>query len=167
MQTTQQQYAAAKGRRVIARNRLARRRAIHRRYVPPLNEPFFMLGLGLYCGEGTKDDRVAFSSASPKLIRQMLRWFRRYFGVKDADFCLCVRHYGCRTEATVKRHWKQHTGIAKNKMQVAITPASRWSRHQKGQTLLYGTAYLRLYKSARIRIQITKAQALADVMPKP
>jgi len=164
MRTKAQQKAAEKGRSVIRDNRNKRKVAIYKSYKPPTHDPLFMLGLGLYCGEGSKTQCVQFSSASPSLIRFMLYWFTTYFVVED--YYLWVQHYGQKTPAVMKRHWSQLSNVPSHRIRLYLTPPSKQSQKKRGHTLLYGTAHLRILKSYTVlRLQIRKAQETAKLNP--
>jgi len=48
----------------------------------------FMLGIGLYWGEGTKSEKSALAivNSDPEIILVMYKWFKKMFSVKDEDF---------------------------------------------------------------------------------
>jgi len=165
MRTKQQLKAARKGQLTIQRNRENNYRRVWSAYKPPLHDPKFMLGLGLYAGEGTKREEVKFSSASPTFIKLMDHWFEAYFSFESR--VLRVHHYGIYQDKSIQRYWAKQTGIPVNCIQVYVVKASRSSQRKKGNTLLHGTAYLRLRKPYATRIQIDKALHMCKINPKP
>jgi hypothetical protein len=70
--------------------------------------PLFVLGVGLYWGEGEKaasNKRLALSNADPNLLRTWLRWCARFLPGVRLNFWLCI-HEGCDLEAA-RAFWRR------------------------------------------------------------
>jgi len=76
---------------------------------------FFVLGLALYAGEGTKrGGSVCFANSDPRMIWMFVTWLRRFFDVDEMR--LRVRlylHDGLDLAAAI-RFWSELTGIPPN-----------------------------------------------------
>ena len=66
----------------------------------------FMVGIGLYAGDGRKGDGlVTLSNSNPALVQLFCRWFRRLFDVDEARQRLSLYlHEGLNIE-TANPHW--------------------------------------------------------------
>ena len=54
----------------------------------------FMLGLGLYIGEGTKThDIVRVINANPQVIQLAIKWFKEICGLKEKNFRIRIHMY--------------------------------------------------------------------------
>lgn len=111
-------------------------------YAPPLNDPMFTLGLGLYWGEGSKWSRseVALSNSDPKLCRTYLKWMRDYFG--HERFSILVHHYHPKNDYEVRLFWSEQLGIPLEDFRKSQFAVSKVSQRKK-QTLPHGTAHIR------------------------
>jgi transposase-like protein len=91
-----------------------RRRSITETYEPPLNDPSFMLGLGLYWGEGKKcsESAVSLSNTSAEILRTFILWIKRHFAEHDTSFSVYLQHHqGEGNDLTVVQHWSEALGI--------------------------------------------------------
>ena len=75
----------------------------------------FLVGLGIYWGEGLKKDtRAGFSNSDPNLIKFMLRWFKENFDLTEEDFScqVGINEIHKLREEKVRKHWVEVTGIS-------------------------------------------------------
>ncbi|MBI2611358.1 helix-turn-helix domain-containing protein [Candidatus Gottesmanbacteria bacterium] len=78
---------------------------------------FFVAGLALYAGEGNKKTRaVRFSNSDPMIIKFMIKWFKKFFDVKNDDFhCFIgINAIHRSREGIVKKYWSEITDIPLN-----------------------------------------------------
>lgn len=71
-------------------------------------------GIALYWGEGSKKDRkVQFCNSDPQMIRFLLAWLNRCFGIGRDDLrCIVgINEIHTRREKRVKAYWSKITGI--------------------------------------------------------
>lgn len=71
-------------------------------------------GLALYWGEGSKKDRkVQFCNADPQMVRFLLDWLQRCFGIelKELRCIVGINAIHIQREAIVKAYWSKITGI--------------------------------------------------------
>ena len=74
----------------------------------------FLLGLGLYWGEGDKKSTVRFFNSDPQSIRLMMRWFREILHISESDFMMYLNlneDHKCRTKEIIG-YWSKVTGIS-------------------------------------------------------
>jgi len=65
----------------------------------------WMLGIGLYMGEGTKlHEEVKFSNSNPQIIRLMMIWFRNICLAKNNNFSASIHLYPDNDESTAKKY---------------------------------------------------------------
>ena len=108
------QQAAARGRAQIEENR-KRRRERWRDETTVLwkqwhEDPFFLLGIGLSWGEGTKRSKqptLALSNSDASMLRVWLRWCRRFMPEVPLT---CYLHDNCDLDAA-RRYWKAQLGV--------------------------------------------------------
>jgi hypothetical protein len=104
-------------------------------------DSFFILGVALYWGEGTKcrtAPRLALTNSDVGMLQVWLRWCRRFMPGVPLDYSLVI-HDSCNLE-DVKRFWKQQLGIEVRVVSVAVSASSKRTRH----TLPYGTLKIRV-----------------------
>ncbi len=107
------------------------------------HDPFFLLGVGLYWGEGDKPRRpgeltLGLSNSDPGLLRVWLRWCRRFLpGVPlRSDLQL---HDGCDV-AAARQFWEDELEVEVRSVTVAVSSASKRRRN----TLPHGTLRVRV-----------------------
>jgi hypothetical protein len=103
--------------------------------------PFFVLGVALYWGEGTKsrvDPRLALTNSDAGLLRMWIRWCQQFIPGVPLGYSLIV-HDSCDIEAA-KRFWKLELGVEVNVVTVAVSSASKRTRN----CLQYGTLKVRV-----------------------
>ena len=103
----------------------------------------FMLGLGLYIGEGSKShNSVRIASSDHRIILLAIRWFHEALGLPKENFSLRVHTYPDNDEKEIFKFWSKVTGFSAGqfmKSQVDYREGKKISK--KGQ-LPYGTAHL-------------------------
>ncbi|MEX1014297.1 MAG: helix-turn-helix domain-containing protein [Candidatus Paceibacterota bacterium] len=76
---------------------------------------FFISGVMLYAGEGTKTDgKVSFSNADPLLIKFMIRWFRMFCPINEKKFRAQLYIHDDLDEGNSKKYWSNLTNIPLN-----------------------------------------------------
>ena len=114
--------AGEKGREIAARNKKERRlskikliRLKSKKDIGNLSRrDKFIVGLGLYIGDGLKgDSEVGFSNSNPKIIKFMSEWFREYCRVDENKMRGQIWiHEGLDIEVAQK-YWSKITNIPK------------------------------------------------------
>jgi hypothetical protein len=136
----QRRKAASRGRAQIAENRKQRRDRWRAEALSLWRDwrqdPLFVLGVGLYWGEGDKSSgnkRLALSNADPRLLRTWLRWCGRFLPGVRLNFWLCV-HDECDV-AEARAFWKQELNQEVTWASVAVSRAS----NRRRRSLPHGT----------------------------
>lgn len=132
-------------------------------YNPPFHDPKFMLGLGLYWGEGSKysESETAFTNADPYMVCQFKNWVCTYFRDDFDRFSVEVHHYGIKPDEEVKSYWSVLLDVPLADFVKSQTTVSGLSKLKKGNTLPFGTVQVRLRGKGKwvVRAKIQKALA--------
>lgn len=110
------------------------------------NQPLFILGIGLYWGEGTKADRVLELSNSDPLVHDVwLRWCRTYIPHVQLRAHLSL-HDNVDSNIAIK-YWRERLKLnCKISLCIAISRSSK--RIKAYNKLLYGTLLIRARKGS-------------------
>jgi len=139
------QRAADRGRAQIEENRRQRRElwlaeacSLWKQW---RHDPLFILGVGLYWGEGRKcqsPPRLSLTNSDVHLLQVWLRWCQRFLPGVPLYYELHI-HDNCAVEAA-KLFWKQQLSIEVQTILVAVSSASNRRRN----TLSAGTLTVRV-----------------------
>jgi hypothetical protein len=96
------------------------------------HDPFFLLGIGLYWGEGGKvrwgsSARLALSNSDPGLLRVWVGWCRRYLPDVPVYSELTV-HDTCNVEGA-RQFWERVLNIPVTSVTIAVSVASKRKRN--------------------------------------
>jgi hypothetical protein len=100
-------------------------------------EPFFVAGVALYAGEGSKTDgEVRFTNSDPDMIRFFCVWFRRFFHVDEQRLRGRIYlHQGLDLDAA-ETFWSELTKIPRAQFHKAYRavpdPSIRRNKHEHG-----------------------------------
>lgn len=127
-------------------------------YNPPIEDPKFCLGLGLYWGEGCKSYAIGISNSDPDIILNFIEWVKTYFQNDFEEFSLTIHHYRPTEDSDVQNYWLTKLNLPATTLRKSQFAVSKVSK-RKRNTLKYGTAHLDcLGKSGwKIRCKIEKA----------
>ena len=111
----------------------------------------FMLGLGLYIGEGTKSPTYTpcIVNANPSIIIIMIRWFREVVGVGMENFRICIHVYPDNEEEKCLQFWSETTNIPRSQFLKTQVDRRKNKKAIKSGKLLYGTAHLRVVSQGK------------------
>ncbi len=114
-------------------------------YKPPVGDPKFMLGIGLYWGEGTKHSRsdTEMVNSDPKLLKIFLDWINEFFIGEFEGFKVGIHHYTPDKDQEIKKYWSDVLGLPLACFNKSIIAVSRTSK-KKRQTLINGTVHIRV-----------------------
>ena len=83
----------------------------------PTKRDLFILGLGLYWGEGYKNgsEETAFTNSDPHMIRLYVSWLEKIYGVRKSDliFRISVNQIHEKRIDAILRFWTQFLGVSK------------------------------------------------------
>ena len=103
----------------------------------------FILGIGLYMGEGAKVyEQVQVINADPKIIRLAVEWFEICCGLTKDNFKIKLHIYPDNSEKSAKNYWSKVTGIPKSQFTKTQIDIREKKRTLKKRKLPYGTAHL-------------------------
>jgi hypothetical protein len=107
------------------------------------NRDLFMLGLGLYLGEGTKThDIVRVINANPRMIVLAIRWFREICGLQIENFRIRLHLYPDNNVEESINYWSFQTKIPKIQFHKSHIDIRKNKKTYKNSKLPYGTAHL-------------------------
>jgi len=130
-----------KKQRVIEINRL---KAVGIREVGVLSKrDIWMIGLGLWMGEGSKTtEQLRLANSDPQVIILWICWLKEICGFRETDIFLTLHLYNDSDEEACKNYWRKVTGIENirfGKTQVDKRQTKQKSKHGK---LPYGTVHV-------------------------
>ncbi|MFA6304583.1 MAG: hypothetical protein WCV73_04130 [Patescibacteria group bacterium] len=101
----------------------------------------WMLGIGLYIGEGSKSyEDVRIMNSNPEIIKLAVHWFKKICKVGDKNLILTLHLYPDNNLRQSMKYWSNLTGIPLNqfrKSQIDTRVNKSWKKKNK---LPYGTA---------------------------
>ena len=140
---------------------------IYNEYSPLYNNPFYMLGLGIYMGEGDKYSRsgVGLSNSDIKILLMFKRWIEKFFAERPFKWYGCVNVHDKTNGIPAKRWWSENLKLSIEQISKPVVGISRASKRKK-RTLKNGTFRLRAggKDSWKIAIKIRKAMDNAPVV---
>ncbi len=115
-----------------------RRQNLKDNYIPPFDNPRFMLGLGIYIGEGNKYNKsdTGLSTCDVYIAKIFIDWIKEFF---HSDlFRLSVHHYNPNKDIEIINYWSIQLNIPTDYFNKSIFSISK-SSQRKRNTLAYGT----------------------------
>jgi hypothetical protein len=118
----------------------------------------FMLGIGLYWGEGVKADQstLAFVNSDVKSLIFMKCWFQDFFGVNDDCFnpYIFITEQHRHRERTIRKYWSQQLNLPLDQFKKVIYLKSSPKKVYENHQIYYGTVALRIKKSTDLKYLI-------------
>ena len=107
------------------------------------NRDIWLLGLGLYIGEGSKTtEQIRIVNSDPAVVRMSIRWFKEACGLKDENLGISLHIYPDNDPNECMQYWKKVTGLkAENFRWISVDRRTNKKRSHAGK-LLYGTAHI-------------------------
>lgn len=103
----------------------------------------WMLGLGLYIGEGAKTiECVRISNSNPAVIQLGLKWLRDVFGLSNKNFSIRLHLYPDSDIDGAMAYWKSITGLEESNFRRASIDRRGNKRASRSGKLPYGTAHV-------------------------
>lgn len=103
----------------------------------------FMLGLGLYLGEGTKvSSMVRLANADPRVIRLAVRWFHETCGVPRSHFRVRLHIYPDCNEEQSLQFWSNQLKIPRGQFMKSMIDRRTSKKVAKAGKLPHGTEHL-------------------------
>jgi hypothetical protein len=122
-----------------------KREMLKSEYKPPFDNPKFMLGLGLYLGEGAKYNNSLTSVANCDwvLLKIFTEWLKEFFFEDFERFSVYIHHYFPEKDKEIRIYWSNALEIPLADFTKSGFHISKSSQHKKGHVLLQGTAQVR------------------------
>ena len=103
----------------------------------------FMLGVGLYLGEGSKSqEEIRVVNSDPIILKLAIKWFKRFSNIKTEHLRVAIHCYPDNNISKIKNFWSRELKIPANqfiKTQIDIRENKSKFKRRK---LPYGTAHL-------------------------
>lgn len=112
---------------------------VYSQYNPLIKDPKFMLGLGIYWGEGNKSNSFGMSNSDPETIKVFMCWANNYFDV--SSFRICIHHYNKDKDEEVKLWWSKILSLPLSCFNKSVFATSK-SSLLKRKTLENGTIHI-------------------------
>ncbi|HUY84997.1 MAG TPA: hypothetical protein VMU97_00610 [Candidatus Dormibacteraeota bacterium] len=103
----------------------------------------WMLGLGLYIGEGAKTTEfIRISNSDPAVIQLSIKWLKEVFGLTNENFSIRLHLYPDCNPAKCQRYWQNVTGFSKNNFRCPSIDKRIDKQASRSGKLPYGTAHV-------------------------
>ena len=130
---------------------IRRARCLARADISSMNKrDLFMLGLGLYIGEGTKTHGITrVINADPKIIQLAIRWFKEICGVGKKNFRMRIFLYPDNDVEECLNFWSKSSTIPRSQFQKTQIDLRKDKKRFKRGKLPYGTAHLAIRSNGK------------------
>ena len=103
----------------------------------------FMLGLGLYIGEGAKStQQIRFVNSNPAIINFMIKWFIKAVGLRKDNLKIRLHIYPDSDEEQSLQFWSEKTTIPMSQFQKTVVDWRKDKKALKSGKLPHGTVHL-------------------------
>lgn len=103
----------------------------------------FMVGLGLYVGEGTKTHNIIrVINGNPKIIQFAVKWFQSICGLSVSNFRIRLHLYPDNDITESVRYWSEETSIPETQFYKVQIDTRKDKKAFKRGKLPFGTAHL-------------------------
>ncbi|MFT7507016.1 MAG: hypothetical protein ACI92I_000153 [Acidimicrobiales bacterium] len=109
----------------------------------------FMLGLGIYIGEGEKNENIGVINADPRIVVLLMRWFKEVCSLENSNFTLAIHLYPDNDIEESLTYWSGITDIPRSQFgKTQIDKRENKSINKRGK-LPHGTAHLRVKSNGK------------------
>ena len=103
----------------------------------------FMLGIGLYIGEGSKTSNIIrVINSKPEIIKLAIKWFRDICGLSNENFSLRIHMYPDNNIDETLKYWSNQTGMPLSHFAKSQIDTRTGKKLFKRGKLPFGTAHL-------------------------
>jgi len=107
----------------------------------------FMLGIGLYLGEGSKaNEQVRIVNSDPVVIKLAISWFKKCCNLDIKNFKITIHDYPDNDIENNKRFWSERLNIPLDQFSKSILDRRVDKSTMNKRKLPYGTAHLYIRK---------------------
>lgn len=120
------------------------------------NRNLFMVGLGLYFGEGNKGRRFQFTNSNPALVKLIIKWLKKCFGVnkKRLKLEILINQIHYYRKDVVKKYWISITGTTADQFAKIIFIKAKNKKIYENQNEHYGTLIVRIRNGTDLQYKI-------------
>jgi lambda repressor-like predicted transcriptional regulator len=105
----------------------------------------WLLGIGLYLGEGSKlDERIRIINSDPKIIKLSVKWLKDICGLKKENIVPYVHLYPDNNIANTVKYWSKITDIPQKQFGKTQIDNRKNKSNKKRRKLPYGTLHLQV-----------------------
>lgn len=120
----------------------------------------FMVGLGLYWGEGYKkgSNELGFTNSDKKIIEFYIQWLKKHFSVTNNDLILRVTVNESHThrKKEIIQYWSKVTETNKKQFSKTSFVKTKQLREYKNSNKHFGTLRVKVRGGAHLRARILK-----------
>lgn len=110
----------------------------------------WLLGLGVYIGEGSKlYESIRIINSDPQVIKLAIKWFREICGLGLSNITITIHMYPDLSESSVIKFWRDTTGLPRSNFMKTQVDTRRNKSGKKHRKLPYGTAHLTIRADGR------------------
>jgi|SRR3989344_1652944 len=107
----------------------------------------FMLGIGLYMGEGSKSfEQVQITNSDPVIIRTAVTWLKTFLNLDIVNFMIQIHAYPDTDLVKSINFWSEEIGVPKKQFSKIIIDTRNNKSLFNKRKLPYGTVSLRIKK---------------------
>ena len=104
----------------------------------------FLLGIGLYLGDGEKTyENVVITNSDPNIIKIAIKWFQNICGFEIKNFIPSIHLYPDNNIKKALNYWSKITGIPKKQFNKTQVDQRINKSEKKKRKLPYGTLHLK------------------------
>lgn len=115
----------------------------------------FMLGIGLYMGEGSKSlEQVNITNSDPVIIRTAIKWLKSFLKLNTKNFTIAIHAYPDTDLVKSIDFWSKQTKIPKEQFSKIIIDKRKNKSILNKRKLPYGTISLRVKNGGTIPVGV-------------
>ena len=121
----------------------------------------FMLGLGLYIGEGAKStSATCFVNSNILIMNLIIRWFIEAIGMSKQNLRIRLHLYPDSNLEQCLEYWSSHTGLERGQFMRPVIDSRQDKKAIKSGKLPYGTAHLTVHSLGEKRFGVFLARKI-------
>lgn len=107
------------------------------------NRDLWMLGIGLYLGEGSKTyEIIRIINSDPKIVKLSVRWFKEVCGLSENNITIAIHLYPDNNEKECLTYWSKKLNISLVQFRKTQIDRRIGKSAMKARKLQYGTAHV-------------------------
>ena len=111
----------------------------------------WMIGIGLYMGEGTKSyEIIRIINSDPKIIKLAIYWFRYICGLDKENITIALHIYPDNNENSCIRYWQKITGLPRKNFRKTQIDKRQDKKAIKKHKLPFGTIHITIVSKGNI-----------------